>query len=243
MSTTSQAEIEKFEDLASKWWDPEGPMKPLHKLNPTRIKYIKTKILQHFETDTLKDLRVLDIGCGAGLVCEPLARLGAKVTGLDAATQNIEAAIEHASENGLDIEYINKQANDFSPSDKFDVVLGLEIIEHVDTPQEFIDTICSLVKSEGLIIVSTLNRNPKSFLLGIVAAEYLLGWLPKGTHNWQKFIKPSELIKMLSKTGFYAFDLTGLVYNPLKDSFAVSKTDIDVNYFVAAHNKKLEKER
>lgn len=259
-NTVDQKEIQQFSKDSGQWWDESGPFAPLHRLNPVRLSYIKQQICGAFERDVndlkaLKGLDILDIGCGGGLVCEPLARLGANVTGADADAQAIDVASAHADESGLKIQYYNGSAESLLDSLRkrgssktiqkdpgfrrddvagFDVVLALEIIEHVQTPAEFVDSVSRLVKPGGLVIFSTLNRNPKSFLLGIVAAEYILRWVPKGTHSWKKFIKPSELARFARATGLKPHDVTGLIFNPVKDAFALSKHDLDVNYLLSA---------
>ena len=240
MNTVNQKEIENFAKDSDKWWDLKGPFAPLHKLNATRLKYFKQQICAHYNRDinsfdSYEGLSIMDVGCGGGLVCEPLARLGAKATGIDADVQAIEVATEHAQENGLDIEYQAKTTTELvADGQKFDVVLALEIIEHVDSPEQFVEEIVKLCKPNGLVIFSTLNRNPKSFALGIIAAEYILGWVPKGTHNWKKFVKPSELSKMLRNAGAKPNDICGLRYNPLSKKFSLDKNDLDVNYFITA---------
>jgi len=236
MSSIDTQEIDNFSKDAANWWDENGPFKPLHRLNPVRISYIKKQVCQHFARDekslkSLEKLSVLDVGCGGGLVCEPLTRLGANVTGADADPIAIETAKDHAKNSGLKINYQNKPAEEIKK--QFDVVLALEIIEHVQNPEEFVQNISKLVKPGGIAIFSTLNRNPKSFLFGIVAAEYLLRWVPRGTHNWKKFIRPSELVKMTRPTGLEPHDITGLVFNPLLNEFALSKNDLDVNYLLS----------
>lgn len=239
MSSVDRQEIENFSKDAARWWDEDGPFKPLHRLNSVRISYIKQQICTHFERDekglkALEKLSILDVGCGGGLVCEPLARLGANVTGADADPVAIEVAQEHAANQSLKIDYQNKPAEEIKK--QFDVVLALEIIEHVQDPQAFVESVSKLVKPGGLVIFSTLNRNPKSFLLGIVAAEYILRWVPRGTHSWNKFIRPSELSKMGRATGLSAHDITGLIYQPLCDEFQLSKSDLDVNYLMSFKN-------
>ena len=234
-NSVDQQEIQQFSKDSSHWWDESGPFAPLHRLNPTRMSYIKQQICTHYDRDVnrldaLNGLDILDIGCGGGLVCESLARLGGNVTGADADAQAVEVAKVHAKESGLKIKYENKPAEDIKK--QFDVVLALEIIEHVKNPAEFVSSVSKLLKPGGLVIFSTLNRNPKSFLLGIVAAEYILRWVPKGTHSWNKFIKPSELSRYARNTGLTPQNITGLIYNPVKDVFSLSKTDIDVNYFL-----------
>ncbi len=240
MNTVNQKEIENFAKDSAHWWDVSGPFKPLHKLNPARLSYFKQQICNHFERDingfdSYKGLSILDVGCGGGLVCEPLTRLGSDVTGIDADANAIEVAKHHAVESDLKINYLNQTTNDLvANNQKFDVVLALEIIEHVDNPEQFMAEISKLCKDGGLVIFSTLNRNPKSFALGIVAAEYILGWVSKGTHNWKKFVKPSELSRMMRQSGLHPSDICGLRYNPMKDKFSLDKNDIDVNYFIAA---------
>ncbi len=236
MSSIDAQEIENFSKDAPAWWDENGPFKPLHRLNPIRLSYIKQQVCTHFERDVkslkaFEKLDILDIGCGGGLVCEPLARLGANVTGADADPVAIETATAHAKSSGLKIDYQNKPAEEIKK--QFDVVLALEIIEHVQEPEAFVQNISKLVKPGGLVIFSTLNRNPKSFLLGIVAAEYILRWVPQGTHSWKKFIRPSELARMARLTGFEPYDVTGLIFNPVKKEFALSKRDLDVNYLIS----------
>lgn len=235
-STIVPEEITQFQKDSAHWWDENGPFKPLHMLNPVRIQYIKQQICDHFDRDmndlkALKGLNIIDVGCGGGLVCEPLARLGGKVTGLDADTQAIAVAKEHAIEQNLKIIYENKDLAKITK--KYDVVLALEIIEHVAEPQEFINQCAKILKPGGLIIFSTLNRTPKSYALGIIAAEHLLRWVPKSTHDWQKFIKPSEFVKMARSSGLEAYDITGLIFNPLKNQFQLSRSDLDVNYLLS----------
>jgi len=236
MSSINTQELSNFENMAEHWWDKNGPLKPLHKLNPTRISHIEQQIKSHFQCDELSDLTVLDIGCGGGLVCEALAKKNAKVTGIDAGQTAINIAKKHCETNGLDITYKCETSNDHH--NQYDIVLALEIIEHVENPDEFVKSVLSHVKPNGLCIFSTLNRTPKSFALGIVAAEYILRWLPRGTHDWKKFLKPSELAKKIENNAFQICDISGLIYNPFLDHFSISKTDIDVNYFISATHKK-----
>ena len=258
-SSLDKKEIENFAKDSAHWWDESGPFAPLHRLNPARLSYIKAQICAHFARDVndfiaLKGLKVLDVGCGGGLVCEPMARMGAAVTGIDADTQAIEVAKAHAQESDLKITYkatttdqllhsLRKQgpsstrAEDsrFRGKDNlFDIVLALEIIEHVSDIQSFVNSCAALVKPGGIIIFSTLNRTAKSFALGIVAAEYILRWVPRGTHNWKKFVKPSELSRAARAANLTPQNISGLVYNPLNGEFSISKTDIDVNYFMSA---------
>lgn len=234
-NTVDEQEIQAFSKDANHWWDVNGPFKPLHRLNPVRMGHIKAQICAHFGLDNdslkpLKDLRLIDIGCGGGLVCEPLARLGGAVTGADADAVAIEVAKEHAENSGLTINYLNKPAEEIE--DTFDVVLALEIIEHVSDPQAFVENCARLCKPGGLVIFSTLNRTAKSYALGIVAAEYILRWVPQGTHSWKKFVKPSELSRYARATDLKAHNVNGMVFNPIKNEFSISKTDLDVNYFM-----------
>lgn len=250
MHSVDPSEIQNFSAHSDRWWDENGPFKPLHKLNPVRVSYIRQQILKHFDRklnlkvenplNALKNIEIIDIGCGGGLVCEPLSRLGANVTGLDADKQAIETARAHAKAHELNIDYQALSSEDFlkNHKKKFDVVLALEIIEHVSDIPFFIENCAKLLKPGGLLIFSTLNRTPKSFALGIVAVEYILHWLPQGTHRWKKFVKPSELAGHLKGHGFQAKDITGLVYQPLKDEFSLSKTDIAVNYFLCSSKMK-----
>lgn len=239
-STIDAQEVENFSRIAEEWWDINGPFKPLHLLNPTRISYLKSQILSHFNrpdslSEPLKKLSILDVGCGGGLVCEPLTRLGATVTGLDASERNISIAKEHADKSGLSIAYLADSVENLArQKEKYDVVLALEIIEHVADIPLFIESCLGCLKKDGIIIFSTLNRTHKSYLLGIVAAEYILRWVPKGTHQWKKFIKPSELVKFLEHNSMKARDITGLIYNPISKEFSLHPRDLDVNYFLSA---------
>ncbi len=239
-TTIDQKEVNNFSALSEQWWDARGPFKPLHDLTPARITYLKEQICAHSSKDinsatALKGLSILDIGCGGGLVCEPLARLGADVTGIDASAENIGIATEHAKQSGLKISYKNTTSEEEAQKrKKYDVVLALEIIEHVADIDLFVKTALECLKKDGLIIFSTLNRTPKSYALGIVAAEYILRWVPKGTHSWKKFVKPSELTHLLEKHGAHLHDVRGLTYRPLAQSFDLSKDDLSVNYFLTA---------
>ena len=242
-STIDAAEVAQFDSLGDRWWDEAGPMRPLHRLNPQRMTYIRDTACAHFgrgndKMGALSGLKIADIGCGGGLVTEPLCRMGASVTGIDAGPENIRVAKAHAKSHGLAIDYMTTTAEALAATGKkFDVVTALEIIEHVSDPPLFLKACCALVKKDGLLILSTLNRTPKSFALGIVAAEYILRWLPQGTHDWKKFMKPSEINALLEQNGFQATDITGLVYNPLTSQFALSKRDTEVNYFLAGVRK------
>lgn len=246
-TTVDPEEVASFGAQAHDWWNENGAFKPLHKLSPVRLQYIRSQICAYYGRDAaslnaLRDLNILDIGCGGGLVSEPLARAGAAVTGIDAAKENIAAAQEHAAASGLkkaQLTYQAVTAEDLLKKSKtrYDVVLALEIVEHVADLPFFVETAAKLVKPGGLIIFSTLNRTPRSFLLGIVAAEYLLRWVPRGTHQWKKFLRPSELAGHLRAAGFSVEDVTGMSYNPLQDRFSLNPRDLTVNYFLTAVSK------
>jgi 2-polyprenyl-6-hydroxyphenyl methylase/3-demethylubiquinone-9 3-methyltransferase len=238
-STVDKVEIEHFSKDSSKWWDENGPFKPLHKINPVRLGYIRNQIISHFSLDkkslkALTGLKIADVGCGGGLICEPMARLGADVTAVDADENAIITAREHAKESGLDIDYSTGTAETLLSvhEGKFDVVLALEIVEHVNNINDFVKACTKLCKSGGIIIFSTINRTPKSFALGIVAAEYLLRWVPQGTHNWNKFVKPSELSSFIRKNNGNISDISGMKFNMLSGEFEIANNDIDVNYFI-----------
>jgi 2-polyprenyl-6-hydroxyphenyl methylase/3-demethylubiquinone-9 3-methyltransferase len=240
MSSIDNEEIARFSSHAQDWWNPQGGLSPLHKLNPARMEYIRDTVCGHFERSTekkaaFKGLSVLDIGCGGGLLCEPLARLGAAVTGLDASAETIMAAKAHAAETGLKIKYVVSSAEDLAHSgQQFDVITALEILEHVSDIGSLLGSAVNLLRPGGIMILSTVNRTVKSYLLGIVAAEYILGWVPTGTHDWRKFIRPSELAAHLEKAGLAITDITGMIYNPLNDSFSLRRSTVGVNYLAAA---------
>ena len=238
-STINAKEIQQFDSLGAKWWDESGPMGPLHKLNPVRLDYIKRTACEHFALPagfkSLQKLKIADIGCGGGLLTEPLARLGATVTGVDAGKENIKVAAAHAKAAGLDIEYVATSAEALAASGrKFDIVTALEIVEHVDNVDVFIKALARLVKPGGLLIMSTPNRTAKSYMLGIIAAEYILRWLPVGTHDWKKFLKPSELAAHITANGLDITDVCGMTYSPATRRFALSKSDVSVNYLLTA---------
>lgn len=238
-SSINEMEVDKFARMAQEWWDPNGKFKPLHKIGPVRLAYIRDEVCRNFNIDEgklrpLAGLQVLDVGCGGGLLCEPMARLGAQVTGADVASESIKIAKHHADEHGLDITYLDISAEELAErGEKYDVVLNMEVVEHVQHVDQFIATCASLLKPEGIMLLSTLNRTLKSFALGIVTAEYILGWLPKGTHHWEKFITPDELSKMIEAAGLRANNPVGVVYNPITDSWSRS-SDTDVNYMLSA---------
>lgn len=234
------AEIAKFAALAERWWDPAGPMRPLHRMNPARLGFLRDRLAGRGgraadPARPLAGLRLLDLGCGAGLVSEPLARLGARVVGADATAENIAAARAHAAAEGLAIDYRVTTAEDLvAAGESFDAVLALEILEHVADPAAFLADAGRLVAPGGQLILSTLNRTSKSFLMAIVGAEWVLRWLPRGTHDWQRFLKPAEVTALLRAQGFAVGEIAGLVYNPLDGSWRRSARDTDVNYLLAA---------
>ena len=236
LNTVDPAEVAKFEAMAAEWWDPKGKFKPLHMLNPCRLDYITRQIAAEFNRDLSQDkpfdgLRILDIGCGGGLLSEPMARLGATVVGVDAAERNIPVARVHAEQSGLIIDYRHTTAEAIAEAgEQFDAVLNMEVVEHVADPQEFLTVCQTLVKPGGIMICSTLNRNAKSFAAAIIGAEYVMRWLPKGTHEWDKFITPDELFSMLEKGGLSPVDRKGFVFNPITWNWSISDRDLSVNY-------------
>ncbi|NDR57489.1 MULTISPECIES: bifunctional 2-polyprenyl-6-hydroxyphenol methylase/3-demethylubiquinol 3-O-methyltransferase UbiG [Roseobacteraceae] len=239
-TTVDPAEVAKFEAMAAEWWDPTGKFKPLHMLNPTRLDYITRQIAAEFDRDLtapkpFEGLRLLDIGCGGGLLSEPMARLGATVVGADAAARNIPVAQIHAEQSGLDIDYRCITAEEMAAAgEKFDVLLNMEVVEHVSDPLAYLTACHDLLKPGGLMICSTINRNPKSFAMAIVGAEWVMRWLPKGTHEWNKFITPDELKELLEKAGLRHEDATGFVFNPILWSWSLSSSDLSVNYVTAS---------
>lgn len=236
-------EIARFQAIAAEWWDPHGKFRPLHKFNPVRLEFIRTEVAAHFGRDEksvrpFEGLRFLDIGCGGGLLAEPMSRLGADVVAVDAADRNIKTALVHAEEQGLAIDYRVGTAEEVAEAGEcFDVVLNMEVIEHVTSPGEFVETCASLLKPGGLMVVATLNRTLKAAGLAIFGAEYVLRWLPRGTHQWSKFIKPEELEDYLAGGGLELIDTYGVSYNPLADRWSLS-ADTDVNYMMVAEKPK-----
>ena len=239
-STVDPAEIAKFEAMAAEWWDPHGKFKPLHMLNPCRLDYIVAQIAGQFDRDLsapspFAGLRLLDIGCGGGLLCEPMARLGAEVVGADAAEGNLHVARIHADQSGLTIDYRHTTAEALAEAgERFDAVLNMEVIEHVADPAAYLAACRRLLKPGGLHICSTINRNPKSFATAIVGAELVMRWLPRGTHDWSKFITPDELYALLRESGLQPVDRKGFVFNPLSWQWRLSDRDLSVNYVTAS---------
>ncbi|WP_417700098.1 bifunctional 2-polyprenyl-6-hydroxyphenol methylase/3-demethylubiquinol 3-O-methyltransferase UbiG [Pseudophaeobacter sp.] len=242
-STVDPAEIAKFEAMAAEWWDPNGKFKPLHMLNPCRLDYITSQIAAEFDRDLTQPepfagLRLLDIGCGGGLLSEPMARLGAKVTGADAAAGNLPVARLHAEQTGLQIDYRHTTAEDMAAAgEQFDVVLNMEVVEHVADPLSYLTATQQLLKPGGLEICSTINRNPKSYAMAIFGAEVVMRWLPRGTHEWHKFITPDELAELLQQAGLTPVDRKGFVFNPLSWNWSISDRDLSVNYVTASIKK------
>lgn len=239
-NTVDPAEVAKFEAMAAEWWDPNGKFRPLHLMNPCRLDYITRQIAAEFGRDLTAEapfagLRLLDIGCGGGLLSEPMARLGATVVGADAAPRNIPVAQLHAEQSGLDVDYRHTTAEAMAAAgEQFDVVLNMEVVEHVASPLDYLTACRQLLKPGGLMICSTLNRNAKSFMMAIVGAEWVMRWLPKGTHDWAKFITPDELYGLLRQAGLDPVDRQGMVFNPLGWSWSISPRDLSVNYVTAS---------
>ena len=239
MTTINKEEIQKFSNLANEWWDVNGKFKPLHMFNPTRISYITEKIKYHFDTNNnktnfLKGLEILDIGCGGGLISEPMTRLGGNVTGIDASEKNIKIAKLHAKNNNLKINYINKSPEQLSETKKFDIILNLEVVEHVDNLKLYLKSCSKLLKKDGLMFTATLNRTFTSYVKAIIGAEYILRWLPIGTHDWNKFIKPEELEKELNIENLKTLDVKGLQFNPITKKWRRSE-NLSVNYIICSY--------
>jgi len=231
--TVNKKEIDKFSKLASEWWNPNGKFKPLHKFNPVRLGYIKESILKKFKkkniNNSIKNLRILDIGCGGGLLCEPLSRLGARVVGIDASEKNIKIAKTHAKESNLKISYYCASPENFKYKGKFDVILNMEIVEHVHDINLFLKESSKFLNKNGIMFIATLNKTLKSYIFAIVGAEYVLRWLPVGTHNWNMFVKPDDLIKICKKNSLRLDEILGVKYNVLSRDWYLSR-DNDVNY-------------
>ena len=233
MTSVNKKEIDKFSKMANEWWDPEGKFKPLHKFNPTRIKYIKENIINSFKlknkSKPLSGISILDIGCGGGLLSEPMSRMGANVTGIDASYKNIKIAKLHSKKNKLKINYICSSPEKLKITKKFDVILNMEIVEHVEDIDFFLNSCSKLLKKNGLMFVATINKTLKSYIFAIVGAEYVLRWLPIGTHEWEKFVKPEDLKKILIKYDLSLNKLDGMNFNIIKDDLNISE-DLSINY-------------
>ena len=233
MTSVNKKEIEKFSKIAAEWWDPEGKFKPLHKFNPIRIKYIKENIIHNFKlknkSKSLSGINILDIGCGGGLLSEPMSRMGANVTGIDASDKNIKIAKLHSKKNKLKINYLCSSPEKLKIKKKFDVILNMEIVEHVEDIDFFLKSCSKLLKKNGLMFVATINKTLKSYVFAIVGAEYVLRWLPIGTHEWEKFVKPEDLKKILMKYDLSLSNLDGMNFNIMKDEWSISN-DLSVNY-------------
>jgi 2-polyprenyl-6-hydroxyphenyl methylase/3-demethylubiquinone-9 3-methyltransferase len=236
-TTIDADEVARFSAMADEWWDSTGKFRPLHKFNPIRLGYIRDRLCAHFDRDPrsltpLDGLTLLDVGCGGGLLSEPLARMGAIVTGIDASEKNIGTALAHAARSDVEIDYRCSTAEDLmAAGETFDIVLSLEVVEHVADVDLFLDSCTALVRDGGAMILATLNRTPKAFMFGIVGAEYVMRWLPRGTHDWKKFVRPSELSRGLRRNGVDVSDISGLSFNPLSDEWRVSG-DVSVNYIL-----------
>ena len=238
MTTINKEEIQKFSKLADQWWDVNGKFKPLHMFNPIRIEYILDKITQHFKLDNekkllLKNLEILDIGCGGGLISEPMARLGGNVTGIDAGEKNIKIASLHCKKSNLKINYLNKSPEQLTEKEKFDIILNLEVVEHVDDLDLYLQSCYNLLKTNGLMFTATINRTLISYVKAIIGAEYILRWLPIGTHDWNKFIKPEELEKKLYNKKFTTNNIQGLEFNPIFSEWKKSD-NLSVNYIICS---------
>ena len=238
MTTINKEEIQKFSKLAGEWWDVNGKFKPLHMFNPIRIEYILEEIAKHFRLDRekkllLKNLEILDIGCGGGLISEPMARLGGNVTGIDAAEKNIKIASLHSKESNLKINYLNKSPEQLKEKEKFDIILNLEVVEHVDNLDLYLQSCYDLLKKNGLMFTATINRTFTSYIKAIIGAEYILRWLPVGTHDWNKFIKPEELQKKLDYKKFTTNNIKGLEFNPIFNKWKKSD-NLSVNYIICS---------
>ncbi|MDB5530116.1 MAG: ubiG [Devosia sp.] len=238
-TTINDAEVAKFTAMAEEWWDPKGKFKPIHKFNPVRLAYIREHVLTHFHLDgsvmrPLEGLTILDVGCGGGLLCEPLARLGATVTGIDAAERNIKIATLHAAQSGVDVTYQATTSEALAAQgQKYDMVLNMEVVEHVDNVPLYMKSCADLVAPGGLMLTATLNRTARALAFAVIGAEYVLGWLPKGTHDWNKFLTPDEIKALITRNGLKVTDQTGVVYHPLADDWRKSR-DMAINYMVMA---------
>lgn len=238
--TVDPGEVARFAAIAAEWWDPRGKFRPLHRYNPLRLGYVRDAACRHLGRDPraerpLAGLSVVDIGCGGGLLSEPLARMGAEVLGVDAAERNVRVAEAHAAETGVPVTYRHATAEDLvAEGRRFDVVAALEVVEHVADVPLFLGSLAALAKDDGIVVMATINRTPKAFALAIVGAEYVLRWLPRGTHDWRKFLRPSELAAGLRPHGIRVRDVTGVVYSPFTGEFSLNPRDLDVNYMLWA---------
>ena len=237
MTTVNKEEIQKFSKMADEWWDVQGKFKPLHMFNPIRIEYILDMIISHFNLsenkEPLKKLKILDIGCGGGLISEPMCRLGGEVTGIDASSKNIKVAMLHAKKNNLNINYLNKSPEELIKKEKYDIILNLEVVEHVNNLDLYLESCSKMLKKNGIMFTATINRTFTSYIKAIIGAEYVLKWLPIGTHDWNKFLKPEELENKLNNLNFSTIDISGLFFNPFTKKWKRSQ-NLDVNYIITA---------